>query len=112
MDVVADCAGVRQKENMRTPSFVLLAFLLSAATMFGQSSPAAAEAKTAAAPSTTLTKEERDHAIDYLKETQKAFLASLDGVSDAQWKFKPAPDRWSIAEVAEHIAVTEETIWK
>jgi ribosomal protein S15P/S13E len=60
----------------------------------------------------TLTKEERDRAVEYLKQTQKDFLAATEGLSDAQWKFKAAPDRWSIAETAEHIAVTEQTIWE
>jgi len=59
-----------------------------------------------------LTPEERAKAIDYLKQTQKDFLASIEGVSEAQWKFKAGPDRWSIAETAEHIAVTEGFIWE
>ena len=59
-----------------------------------------------------VTKEERDRAVDYLKQTQKDFLAAIEGVSEEQWKFKAAPDRWSIAETAEHIAVTEDMIWK
>ncbi|WP_257461524.1 DinB family protein [Archangium lipolyticum] len=46
--------------------------------------------------------------VDYLTQTQKDFLKSIDGLSEAQWKFKPAPDRWSVAEVAEHIALSEE----
>ena len=93
----------------------MLAVIVSGRPVWGQTSPApTTEAKpaTAASASSTLTKEERDQAIAYLQETQKEFLASLDGVSEAQWKFKAAPDRWSIAECAEHIAVTEETIWK
>ena len=59
-----------------------------------------------------LTKEERDRAVEYLKQTQKDFVDATDGLSDAQWKFKAAPDRWLIAETAEHIAVTEQTIWE
>lgn len=58
-----------------------------------------------------LSEEERHRAIKYLTETQKEFLAAVDGVSEEQWKFKAAPDRWSIAETAEHIAVTEDLIW-
>jgi uncharacterized damage-inducible protein DinB len=77
----------------------------------GQTSPAPL-AKGTAPGSATLTTEERNKAIDYLKQTQKDFLASIDGVSEAQWKFKAAPDRWSIAETAEHIAVTEQFIWE
>jgi hypothetical protein len=80
--------------------------------LYGQSSPAAAAAKTSAAESGGLTKEERDRAVEYLKQTQKDFLASIAGVSEAQWKFKAAPDRWSIAETAEHIALAEQTIWE
>src|SRR6187401_13520 len=76
----------------------------------GQTSPSPA-AKGPAQESATLTTEERNKAIDYLKQTQKDFLAAIDGVSEAQWKFKAAPDRWSIAETAEHIAVTEGFIW-
>ncbi len=98
---------------MKPIFFALIAVALLLSPARGQSSPAqASTSKTAPAPSSTLTKEERDRAIDYLKETQKAFLAATEGLSDAQWKFKAAPDRWSIAEVAEHIAVTEDTIWK
>ena len=57
-----------------------------------------------------LTAEERAFAAKYLEETRQKFLASIDGVTDAQWTFKAGPDRWSIAEVAEHIAISESTI--
>jgi hypothetical protein len=61
------------------------------------------------APS-TLTADERKEAAKYLEETRKSFLESVKGLSEAQWKFKAAPDKWSVAEVAEHIAISEETI--
>ncbi len=61
--------------------------------------------------SATLTAEERKAAAKYLEETRKSFLKSVKGLSEAQWKFKAAPDKWSVAEVAEHIAVSEETIF-
>jgi len=35
-------------------------------------------------------------------------LDTTAGLSDAQWNFKSAPDRWSIAEVMEHIAAAED----
>lgn len=63
----------------------------------------------APAPS-ELTAKDRDVAVKYLEETRKKFLASIDGLTEAQWTFKAAPDRWSIAEVAEHIAISESTI--
>lgn len=95
------------------PIFVAwLALFLLISPAFGQNSPTVGPPKTAPGESGTLTKEERDRAVEYLKETQKDFLAAIDGVSEAQWKFKAAPDRWSIAETAEHIAVAEQTIWE
>ena len=57
-----------------------------------------------------LTKSERDRAMSYLHATRKQYVDALAGVSPAQAKWKAAPDRWSVAEVAEHIAVSEEFI--
>ena len=57
-----------------------------------------------------LTDQERDVALKHLAETRQKFVASVAGLSDAQWKFKAGPDRWSIAEVAEHITISESTI--
>ena len=56
------------------------------------------------------TQQERDSLLKHLDQTRQAFLSSISGLSDAQWTFKAGPDRWSIAEVAEHIAVSETTI--
>jgi hypothetical protein len=53
------------------------------------------------------TKADRDKLVDHLKKTEAAFLKAID-VSDAQWSWKPAPDRWSVAEAAEHITKSEE----
>jgi len=55
-----------------------------------------------------LTKGERDRAMSYLHATRKQLLDAVEGLSEAQWKWKPAPDRWSVAEVAEHITVSEQ----
>lgn len=57
-----------------------------------------------------LTQQDRDTLLRHLDQTRQGFLKSIAGVSDAQWTFKAGPDRWSIAEVAEHIAVSETTI--
>lgn len=50
---------------------------------------------------------DRDALIAQLKRTESRFLASVEGLSEAQWSYKPAPDRWSIAECAEHITAAE-----
>ena len=59
-----------------------------------------------------LTEQERERAVEYLTETRRDFHAAVEGLSDEQWKFKASPERWSIAETAEHIAQAEETIWQ
>src|SRR5271166_2340271 len=66
-------------------------------------------AATSASP--TLSSEERQTALKSLQDTHDAFLKSIAGLSEKQWKFKPAPDRWSVAEVAEHITVSESMIF-
>ena len=58
--------------------------------------------------SQTLTAADRDRALQYLDNTKQAVLDTTAGLSDAQWNFKSAPDRWSIAEVMEHIAAAED----
>ena len=59
-----------------------------------------------------LTRQERDSLVQHLEQTRQAFLQSISGLSDAQWTFKAGPDRWSIAEVAEHVAISETTIFQ
>jgi hypothetical protein len=54
-----------------------------------------------------LTAEERAHAIQLRQDSQKEFLALTDGLTDAQWTYKPTPDRWSVGETAEHIVLAE-----
>jgi hypothetical protein len=54
-----------------------------------------------------ITADERKRATDHLKKTSAALLAATDGLSAAQFNFKAAPERWSIAECAEHIAAAE-----
>jgi hypothetical protein len=54
-----------------------------------------------------MTAEERMKVIGYLEESRKEFLAAIDGVTAEQWKWKPAPERWSVGETAEHIVLAE-----
>src|SRR5258708_6193624 len=64
----------------------------------------------AAAVSSDVTPTERDRALRYLAETRDNLKQVTKGLSDAQWNFKPALDRWSIAEIVEHLAVAEDLI--
>ncbi len=56
----------------------------------------------------SLSKEEREKAVQYLEKTRAEVLHATKGLSEAQWNFKPGPERWSVAEVTEHIAAAED----
>jgi hypothetical protein len=58
--------------------------------------------------SQTLTAADRERGMQYLESTRQAVLDATAGLSEAQWNFKSAPDRWSVAEVVEHIAAAED----
>lgn len=68
-------------------------------------------AQNAPATPSTLTPQEREFALQQFQTSRDNFLKSISGLSQKQWTFKPGPDRWSIAEVAEHITVSETTIF-
>jgi hypothetical protein len=56
----------------------------------------------------------RTHGIltNELRETGRGFLQSVIGLPVEAWQFKPAPDRWSIAETAEHVAIVEASVMR
>ena len=57
-----------------------------------------------------VTDAERTYALESLKITQENLHQSVSGLSVSQLTFKPGPDRWSIAECVEHIALIEQGI--
>lgn len=57
------------------------------------------------------TAEDKAFLLDYLGETSDKLLESIEGLSDAQMQFKPAPDRWSVSQCLEHIILTEKSIF-
>lgn len=57
--------------------------------------------------SQSLTAEERAAVIDMLEENSRKFLYGIERISETQWQFKPAADKWSVAETAEHITLSE-----
>ncbi len=56
------------------------------------------------------TQAEKDKALKYLESTKQGVIDATKDLSPPQWNFKPAPDRWSVAEVMEHIAAAEDYI--
>ncbi len=57
-----------------------------------------------------LNQGDRDRAMSHLHASRKMFIDATDGLTPAQWTFKAAPDRWSIADIAEHLTLTEDGI--
>lgn len=53
---------------------------------------------------------DKEKLVKDLERTQDKFLKSVDGLSEAQWNYKAAPEKWSIAQCAEHIAAAESFI--
>ncbi|MCO6510673.1 MAG: DinB family protein [Aridibacter famidurans] len=87
----------------------LIAFLAifftcgSAAAAYGQGD---AEKKD---PS-VFTEAERTKALGKLNETRTRLANELKGLSDKQLLYRSGPDRWTIAQVAEHIIIAEQRI--
>ncbi|MEP7270104.1 MAG: DinB family protein [Acidobacteriota bacterium] len=65
----------------------------------------------AAAEDAHMSAEERAKVIKYLVESESEFLKSIENLSDEQWKFRPAPGKWSVGEVAEHIVLAERSLF-
>jgi DinB family protein len=74
------------------------------APAFAGSGPAASAADQ------KLTTSELEQALLYLEQTRKYAIGAVKGLFETQWHFKPAPDRWSIAENVEHIVVVQERV--
>src|SRR5947208_15547302 len=89
-------ANDKERKKMRPKSLVgvLIALLLMAGA--------------AAVSAQDVTQAEKDKALQYLETTKKNVLEATKGLSEAQWNFKPAADRWSVAQVMEHIAAAED----
>ncbi len=74
----------------------LAALLLLAAPVLGES----------------LTDRERNRALSELHATRKLFLDAISSLNAEQWSWKPSPDQWSIAEISEHVVLTEDHYWE
>jgi hypothetical protein len=53
----------------------------------------------------TLETTEIEQALEYFEESSRGIAEATSGLSPAQWQFKPAADRWSMAEILEHLVI-------
>ncbi|MFT3683187.1 MAG: DinB family protein [Ferruginibacter sp.] len=58
-----------------------------------------------------LTEKERQDAAKFLTETEDGVLNAAQGLTDAQLKYKPAADKWSVEDNLKHISMTEMMLW-
>lgn len=61
---------------------------------------------------TTITSQERRFLIDELKESRAGVQKAIKGLSDDQLNFKGGPEKWSVKECLQHIALAENHLWK
>ncbi len=59
----------------------------------------------------TLEATDLEQANEYFDRTRRHIIDVTNGLSDAQWRFKSSPDRWSIAEILEHLAIVHERVF-
>jgi len=81
---------------MRKTILLLCAAVLLAPTIFAQ----------------TLSQSDREKGIKYLEQTRDAIVADTKNLTAAQWNFKAAPDKWSVALTLEHIALAEDNLYQ
>ena len=58
-----------------------------------------------------MTQAEREHLVAHLEMTQAWLTDEVSSLSAAQLTFRPAPDRWTVAEVVQHLVVAEPNYW-
>ncbi len=58
-----------------------------------------------------VTTEERTQLLELMDTSREQYLGLIAGTNDAQWKWKPNPERWSVGECAEHILRSNEALF-
>src|SRR5579871_4396725 len=67
------------------------------------------QASPAAAPQ-PLSESELRQAHLYLQQTSKGVAGAIKLLSEEQWRYKPAPESWSIAEIVDHVIFVQEYV--
>ncbi len=59
-----------------------------------------------------MTQTEREHLVAHLEMTQAWLTDEVSSLSAAQLNYRPGPDRWTVAEVVQHLVISEPNYWK
>jgi hypothetical protein len=51
--------------------------------------------------------DDRKYLVKNLSRTRDSIIKETNNLSQAQWNFKESPDRWSINQIVEHLAIWE-----
>ena len=77
-------------------------FLLTLALAIGVAAPVAAG---------PMTPGDRQRLVAHLEMTEAWLESEVNGLSDAQLKFKMTPESWSVEQVVMHLAIAEPQYW-
>ena len=58
-----------------------------------------------------MTAGDRQRLVAHLEMTEAWLESEVNGLSDAQLKFKMTPESWSVEEVVMHLAIAEPQYW-
>jgi DinB superfamily len=59
-----------------------------------------------------MTQGDRQRVVAHLEMTESWLVSEVENLTDAQMKFRPTPESWSITEVVEHLAIAEPQYWQ
>lgn len=88
-----------EDDTLKTVYAALLCFALVAGT-------------TVRVDAASMTQRDRDRLVAHLQMTGSWLPEEVAHLSQAQVEFRPAPDKWTIAEVVEHLVLAEPGYWK
>jgi hypothetical protein len=59
----------------------------------------------------SMTTEDRQRLVAHLEMTENWLTSEVSGLSDPQLNFRPAPGKWTILDVVEHLTLAEPGYW-
>ena len=96
--------------NARRPALVVTLLLAASMPVGAQDPPAPAEAPAAAPAAAPLSEAERQSLVDTLERGRAETDALLARAEGELFTKQPAPERWSVGQVLEHMTATEELL--